>query len=42
MFLAPLLDGIPRDIAAVADYEAYARSRLDDNACTSTAPLPTN
>lgn len=32
MFQAPLLDGIPRDIAAVADYEAYARRRLDDNA----------
>lgn len=27
-----LLDGIPRDIAAVADYEAYARRQLDDNA----------
>ncbi|WP_265949026.1 alpha-hydroxy acid oxidase [Dechloromonas sp. A34] len=32
MFQAPLLDGIPRDIAAVADYAAYARRRLDDNA----------
>lgn len=32
MFLAPLLDGIPRDIVALADYEAYARRRLDDNA----------
>ena len=32
MFRAALLDGIPRDIAAVADYEAYARRRLDDNA----------
>lgn len=32
MFRAPLLDGIPRDIAAVADYAAYARRRLDDNA----------
>lgn len=32
MFQAPLLDGIPRDIAAVADYEPYARRRLDDNA----------
>ncbi len=32
MFQAPLLDGIPREIAAVADYEAYARRRLDDNA----------
>ena len=29
---APLQEGIPRDIAAVADYEAYARQRLDDNA----------
>ena len=28
----PLQEGIPRDIAAVADYEAYARQRLDDNA----------
>lgn len=32
MFQAPLLDGIPRDIVALADYEAYARRRLDDNA----------
>ncbi len=32
MFRAPLLDAIPRDIAAVADYEPYARRRLDDNA----------
>ncbi|KXB29869.1 hypothetical protein AT959_18305 [Dechloromonas denitrificans] len=32
MFNAPLLDGIPRDIVALADYEAYARRRLDDNA----------
>ena len=32
MFNAPLLDAIPRDIAAVADYAAYARQRLDDNA----------
>ncbi len=32
MFKAPLLDGIPRDIVAVADYAAYARRRLDDNA----------
>lgn len=32
MFQAPLLDGIPRDIAAVADYPAYARRRLNDNA----------
>lgn len=32
MFLAPLLDGIPRDIVALADYEVYARRRLDDNA----------
>ncbi len=32
MFNAPPLDGIPREIAAVADYEAYARQRLDDNA----------
>lgn len=32
MFRAPLLDGIPRDIAALADYEPYARRRLDDNA----------
>lgn len=32
MFNAPPLDGIPRDIAAVADYQAYARRRLDDNA----------
>lgn len=31
-FRAPLLDGIPRDIVALADYEAYARRRLDDNA----------
>jgi 4-hydroxymandelate oxidase len=26
------LDGIPRDIAAVSDYEKYSRARLDDNA----------
>lgn len=32
MFRAALLDGIPRDIAALADYEPYARRRLDDNA----------
>ena len=32
MFMAPPLDGIPRDIAAVADYAAYDRRRLDDNA----------
>ena len=32
MFMAPPLDGIPRDIAAVADYAVYARRRLDDNA----------
>ncbi|MBI2276015.1 MAG: alpha-hydroxy-acid oxidizing protein [Dechloromonas sp.] len=32
MFQSPLLDGIPRDIAAVADYASYARRRLDDNA----------
>lgn len=32
MFQAPLLDGIPRDIAALADYEAFARLRLNDNA----------
>ena len=32
MFMAPPLDGIPRDIAAVADYAAYARRRLDENA----------
>ena len=32
MFRAPLLDSIPRDIAALADYEPYARRRLDDNA----------
>ena len=32
MFMAPPLDGIPPDIAAVADYVAYARRRLDDNA----------
>lgn len=32
MFQAPLLEGIPQDIAAVADYAAYARRRLDDNA----------
>ncbi len=29
---APRLDHIPRDIAALADYEPYARQRLDDNA----------
>lgn len=28
----PLLDSIPRDIVAVADYEPYARARLYDNA----------
>jgi len=28
----PCLDGIPRDIAAVGDYPAQARPRLDDNA----------
>ncbi|MDY6983150.1 MAG: alpha-hydroxy acid oxidase, partial [Pseudomonadota bacterium] len=27
-----LLSAIPRDIAAVTDYERYARARLDDNA----------
>jgi 4-hydroxymandelate oxidase len=27
-----VLTSIPRDIAAVADYESYARARLDDNA----------
>lgn len=32
MFKAPLLDGIPREIAAVTDYEPYARARLGDNA----------
>ena len=32
MFNAPLLDGIPREIAAVGDYAAYARQRLNDNA----------
>ena len=32
MFQAPLLQQIPRDIAAVADYAAYARRRLGDNA----------
>ena len=32
MFQAPLLDGIPRDIVALTDYEAYARRRLNDNA----------
>src|SRR5690606_2866847 len=31
---APLLTAIPRDIAAVTDYERYARARLDDNAWT--------
>lgn len=30
--LLPRLDGIPREIAALADYEAFARDRLDDNA----------
>lgn len=33
-FLAPLLERIPQDIACVADYEPYARRRLDDNAWT--------
>lgn len=28
----PVLSSIPRDIAAVSDYERYARERLDDNA----------
>lgn len=28
----PVLSSIPREIAAVADYEAYARARLDANA----------
>lgn len=32
MFNAPLLDVIPRNIAAASDYAAYARQRLDDNA----------
>lgn len=31
-FRQPLLTHIPSDIAAVSDYEAYARRRLDDNA----------
>lgn len=30
--LLPPLDRIPREIACVADYEPYARARLDDNA----------
>lgn len=30
--LAPRLTAIPREIAAVADYEAYARARVDANA----------
>ncbi|MGV3592316.1 MAG: alpha-hydroxy acid oxidase [Gammaproteobacteria bacterium] len=29
-----MLTAIPRDIAAVADYERYSRARLDDNAWT--------
>ncbi|WP_416243026.1 alpha-hydroxy acid oxidase [Azospira sp. APE16] len=33
-FNAPLLERIPREIAAVGDYEPYARRRLDDNAWT--------
>ncbi|HET7776016.1 MAG TPA: alpha-hydroxy acid oxidase [Azospira sp.] len=33
-FNAPLLERIPREIAAVSDYEPYARRRLDDNAWT--------
>ncbi len=33
-FHAPLLERIPREIAAVSDYEPYARRRLDDNAWT--------
>jgi 4-hydroxymandelate oxidase len=30
--LPPKLERIPREIAALADYEAFARDRLDDNA----------
>jgi 4-hydroxymandelate oxidase len=30
--LSPLLNSIPREIAAVGDYETYARARLNDNA----------
>lgn len=30
--LPPALERIPREIACVADYEPYARARLDDNA----------
>lgn len=29
---SPLLSAIPREIATAADYEAFARERLDDNA----------
>lgn len=31
-FVSSVLTAIPRDIAAVTDYERYARARLDDNA----------
>ena len=34
---APRLDRIPREIAAVADYEPFARACLDDNAWTYLA-----